>query len=261
MIENLIKTQITDEDARKLGEGVGKLVERWHSTAFGNGDVCQPDYIFLTETSSIPYGFAIKEAWKRIYPTEQRPKFYRIDPVRLGSMSPAWEKPDYTMSVTNNKIIEDYFTKRIRKRGAKIIIFEEEIGSGRSIKLVADFFEMWNRNLNLNSQIVTKYGWCELISCSAESEQLPTDIVVNFYYRKSLHPELKERELIPKITGKYKARTNSNVSKYEKKIRYEIKRGERILPQRLTGFVIHGEEVPYAQQFIRELKDIGKRLR
>ena len=259
MVENLIKTQITDEDARKLGEGIDLLVERWHSTQFGNGDISSPDYIFLTGTSSIPYGFAIKEAWKRRFPTEQTPKFSRIDPVRLGSMNHGWEEPDYTMVVTDSEVIEDYFAKRIRKKDAKIILFEEEVSTRRSIELVTDFFKKWNTNLNLNSQIVAKYGKSNCPHYT--TEQLPTEIVENFYYRKNLHPELGQRGLIPKITGKYKARTNCNVSKYEQMIRDEIKFGERLLPQRLTGFTIHGEEVQYAQQFIRELKDIGKRVR
>lgn len=259
MVENLIRTQIKDEDARKLGECIDSLVERWHSTKFDNGDISSPDYIFLTETSSIPYGFAIKEAWKRRYPTEQTPKFYRIDPVRLGSMSPGWVEPDYTMVVNDREVIEEYFAKRIRKKDAKIILFEEEISTGISNRLVLDFFEKWNTNLNLNFQVAAKHGKS---NCTYyKTENLPTEVVENFYYRKNLHPEMKQRELLPKITGKYDARTNCNVSKYEKRIRDEIKYGKRVLPQRLTGFTIHGEEVPYARQFIKELKEIGKRIR
>lgn len=260
MVENLIKTQISSEDARKLGAGIERLVERWHSTKFSNGDICPPDYIFLTETSSIPYGFAIKEAWKRMYPNEKRPKFYRIDPVRLGSMSYGWENSDDMMIVTDITTIQDYFDKRIRKENAKIIIFEEEKSTGLSLKLVKDFFINQSANLNLKYQIETKFGKTNCRWQVKESEHLSTEIVEGVYYCKNLHPELKKRKLIPKITGKYETRTNCNVSKYEKIIRDEIKKGERDLPQRFTGFTIHGEEMPYARQFIQEMKNIGRRV-
>lgn len=40
----------------------------------------KPKLVFLTQTSSIPYGVILKEAYKTRYPDEEAPKFLTIDP-------------------------------------------------------------------------------------------------------------------------------------------------------------------------------------
>ncbi len=55
---------------------IGLVIEQLHRL--------KPKAIFLTQTSSIPYGIAVKEAYRTIYQEEEQPKFLTIDvkPVR-----------------------------------------------------------------------------------------------------------------------------------------------------------------------------------
>ncbi len=72
-----------------------------------------PDYIFLTESSAIPFGWSIKETWKKAYPNEPLPKFYRIEPGVLLE-----DKGNYEGT-------KKYLQKRIKKDNARVIVFDE----------------------------------------------------------------------------------------------------------------------------------------
>lgn len=112
----------------------------------------KPKYVFLTETGSIPSGYAIKSAWKEAYPEESPPKFYRIDPWRLmkfkdrmmvrkekeeGIMlkDPSDEEVNRTVDKERKKI-SDYFKKRIKDRSSPILVYDEDSVHGNSPGIV-----------------------------------------------------------------------------------------------------------------------------
>ena len=81
-----------------------------------------PKYIFLTETSSIPTGFALKEAWKEAYPLEKPPIFYRIDPSQIMQYDPK-NPSGKKMTPQIRKDLEDFFKKRIKDRNSLILVY------------------------------------------------------------------------------------------------------------------------------------------
>ena len=66
--------EFTAYESEKIKEWAMELVESWH-------DNINPDYIFVTDTSAVRYGYVLKEAWKKAYPDEKAPVFYRINPM------------------------------------------------------------------------------------------------------------------------------------------------------------------------------------
>ena len=108
----------------EIKEWAKKTIEEWH-------DRVAPDYIFVTETAGVPYGFVLKETWKNAYPDEECPAFYRIDPK---------SKPPE--GVSEEKIqagLDKYFDRRIKKDGARVIVFDE--GPGRPLELADQHFK------------------------------------------------------------------------------------------------------------------------
>jgi hypothetical protein len=100
----------------------------------------RPKYVFLTESSSIPAGYVIKEALRKAYPNEPLPIFYRIDPKQvMGLMldgqrivrgeEQGINKKDFEKK---RKGLEDFFKKRIKEKDARILIFDSDWASGRS---------------------------------------------------------------------------------------------------------------------------------
>jgi hypothetical protein len=90
------------------------VVKQWH-------DEVKPDYIFLTETSAIPFGYVLKEAWKVAYANKEIPKFYRVDPSFLMNA---------TSEINSDRVeqiakLKDYFSKLIDKINPSIIVFDE----------------------------------------------------------------------------------------------------------------------------------------
>lgn len=118
----------TENNVQQLKE----LIKTWHSY--------KPDYIFLTETSAVPYGYAIKEAWRVAYPNEEAPTFYRIESwteqahiVELGrnddidSLIENSNSDNLDLPILNKmrEGIATYLTNRIKKENARIIIFDQ----------------------------------------------------------------------------------------------------------------------------------------
>lgn len=96
----------------KERQWVKEVIKQWH-------DKVHPDYVFLTETRGTLYGWVFKEAWKKAYPDEKSPIFYRIDPM-------AWYNPKIGgVPVEAMGGIEKYFKRRIKKDNAQIVIFDE----------------------------------------------------------------------------------------------------------------------------------------
>ncbi len=131
----------------------------------------QPRYIFLTETSSIPSGFAIKEAWKNAYPDEEVPKFYRIDPKYIRDCINGCTK-------SQKKKIENFFKKRIKKRDAPIFIYDEHSLSGESPRIIL--------NLLKNPE---QYGFSSDIKCNNVK-------MVRYHFAR-----MPDKDIIPEIEG------------------------------------------------------------
>lgn len=94
-----------------------EMIKEWR-------DEVKPDYIFLNECSSTPYGFLIKAAWKTAYPDEDLPKFYLINPRAI-------EHADLYGDKAYREWVE-YFTRRVKNKNAKVIVFDEAVVSGES---------------------------------------------------------------------------------------------------------------------------------
>ncbi len=66
-----VQQQMKQKEAGKLEEAI----ESMHKE--------HPDAILLTQTSAVPFGWAIREAWKKAYPGETVPKMLTIDVGQL----------------------------------------------------------------------------------------------------------------------------------------------------------------------------------
>lgn len=101
-----------------------------------------PMYVFLTETSALAEGYAIKEAWRTAYPNDPLPKFYRVDPRTLIAMQKEMEEGRETPEVQKDReALENFFKKRIKDRGARIFIYDEFCETGRSSEAVMKFLK------------------------------------------------------------------------------------------------------------------------
>jgi|SRR3989344_1599271 len=129
------REQLPTESQDKIKKWAEGVVRQWH-------DDVKPDYIFLTETSAVPYGFVLKEAWKKAYGRENSPKFYRINPrtpliMNVLDSNQASSNIDYMEKVrgylkARHKLTNPYIKKltnfvkdRIHKENPRIIVFDE----------------------------------------------------------------------------------------------------------------------------------------
>ncbi len=85
-----------------------KILEYWHEYS--------PDYIFLTETSAVPYGYAIKEAWKNAYPSEKIPIFYRIE---------SWTEQDHIVEIDHENESIDGLIRYAQKDNLDLPILKQ----------------------------------------------------------------------------------------------------------------------------------------
>lgn len=108
--EPISENQERERVEKEIREWAKKTIQEWH-------DKVNPDYVFVTETAGIPYGYVLKEGWKNAYPDEEAPDFYRIDPKAIP--------PDESNEEKINEGLKKYFTKRIKKDNANIIVFDE----------------------------------------------------------------------------------------------------------------------------------------
>ncbi|MDP3986750.1 MAG: hypothetical protein Q8P81_00820 [Nanoarchaeota archaeon] len=87
----------------------------------------RPDCVFLTEAAAVPNGYALKEAWKKAYPGEAPPRFYRIDPKSLNVRGGTKEDKDEA---------NQFFKKRIHP-GDRVFVYDEWSATGASPGSVA----------------------------------------------------------------------------------------------------------------------------
>jgi len=112
-IYNLFKEKKTDRHGTDI---TGKSLKSLANQVKFLHDIHKPDYVFLTESSAVPVGYTLKEAWKTAYPGEKPPVFYRIVPG--GS--------------------KEFFEKRIKNKNSKIFVYDEYVDHGRTLMLVGE---------------------------------------------------------------------------------------------------------------------------
>ncbi len=117
-IDKSWKEQLTPEEIKRIKDWAGRVVKQWH-------DEVKPDYIFLTETSAIPFGYVLKEAWKTAYNDEEIPKFYRVDPSFLMNTFGPGMKDDNPYYIKEEAILKEHFNALITKNNPNIIVFDE----------------------------------------------------------------------------------------------------------------------------------------
>ena len=84
-----------------------------------------PEYVFLTETSSIPSGYILKEALRKAYPDSLLPKFYRVDPRQVRQVMSEGDSK-------NKRKLEKFFKKRIKNKDANILVYDMDWDDGWS---------------------------------------------------------------------------------------------------------------------------------
>ena len=119
------KSIISSERLPNYTTWARETVKKWH-------DKANPEYIFLTETSAIPMGYLLKATWKKAYPGEKNPKFYRINPHAIYDISKqdpqAKERGHVTDQNRKQKEMRNYLEKRIKNKNASIIVYDESQG-------------------------------------------------------------------------------------------------------------------------------------
>lgn len=125
---------MSQNDAEALELYAISKVAEWH-------DRVKPDYVFLNETSAVPLGYVLKEAWKTAYPDEKSPVFYRINPAVLPT-NPRWDDfygsergidQRITRDPKYQKKMRDFFKYRIKKKNPIVVVLDEHSASGRGL--------------------------------------------------------------------------------------------------------------------------------
>lgn len=118
--------KIRKERVEELRKGVKEMIKEWH-------DLIKPKYVILTETAGTPFGYVFKEMWRVAYPDEELPRFYRIDPKAVASY--LYNDDEGEFDASNDEGVK-YLEKRIKDRDANIILFDESIASGDSLRVL-----------------------------------------------------------------------------------------------------------------------------
>jgi len=133
--------ELSNAEREKITIWAKQIVTSWH-------DDIRPDYVFLTETAAIAYGYVIKETWRSAYPDEELPKFFRINP---GAPIIHGTRKIYDQDTRNwdsQEIDDDKFdsfvgyfiNKRITTSNPRIIVFDEGGSQGwTGMEAIAQF--------------------------------------------------------------------------------------------------------------------------
>ena len=247
---------IRGEDLEKTKKWAQYLVKQWHSK--------DPDYIFLTESSAVLYGYPLKEAWKKAYPNEKPPAFYRMDPGALSHRSGKNRKSKLSGENTEES---EYFRKRIKKKNPNIIVYDE--GSNEHDKSMKEF-SLYSKNNKLNDRYMFNRSW---------NTEGAASRVARF-----IHEFLEDNELNGEI---YASRQSNSVirtgslgkgqkSKFSKNptSQFSGRKSDRPMSEdeasqneqnffrrktKLTGTIVkHPEQRKRAMAYVKELKEIGK---
>jgi hypothetical protein len=110
-----MKRSIKGKDLESVKKWIKKVIIRWYDV--------KPDYIFLSDTRDTLFGWPLREAWKKTYPKDKPPKFYRIDPMAFYGLG-GHKRSDPQKQTISWKESQDFFSKRIKKKKPTVILFE-----------------------------------------------------------------------------------------------------------------------------------------
>lgn len=111
-----------------VGMNLSRALERIHKD--------RPKVVFLTQTSSIPYGIAFKEAWKTAYPNDSLPKFLTID----VKATRGWAR----LNNLKQRLYEEFYKRSapvVDFNGEKFIAYDEISDSMRKDEKFREFYE------------------------------------------------------------------------------------------------------------------------
>lgn len=252
------ETENQEQAEREIREWAKKTVQEWHNKV-------NPDYVFVTETAGVPYGYVLKEAWKAAYQDENRPDFYRIDPRAIPPRSGIGGRTR-RHDVKIDAGIKKYFQKRIKKDNANIIVFDE----GANSDLRDSFDSVDSRGL---SGLEIKEAYNSFV------EKSEGKIWVTGGYPKTLGQKFlfgaektgggtASEADYPRNFKRPTSRLYGNKSPYREQSQDEkIARNGETYTRRpkenqdytLTGAIVkHPEQKKRAMEFVKELKRIGK---
>lgn len=224
-------------------------IREWHAL--------KPDYVFLTESSAIPAGYALKETWKKAFPGEKPPKFYRIDPRMIEDqfgtiIADLKRNPNSEMI----KGWRSYLSKRINKEKARIIIYDENTPS-RFNKPITDVEEDPPSEYGMNS-IERVPDFIRKAYDLGLTNKKPGKM---YYSTKKFSAYPAE---VPKPTSKkmrvgYRALSEDEIYQ-NKKLEEEKGKGPRTRSLNTpTGFIVSlPEQVRESREFVRYMKDLGR---
>jgi Zn-finger nucleic acid-binding protein len=121
-----------EDDVEMYKNWVKKKIEVWHEL--------NPDLVILSDSSAVPIGFALKEAYIKTYGKENSPKFYRFDPkaVRIPHK---WVKegapPDLSLEDIENDPINISLYKNDAEKRVYALELQKElkrfVGKGKRV--------------------------------------------------------------------------------------------------------------------------------
>ena len=212
---------LTEAEAEGIREYAKKVIQRWHNF--------KPDYVFLNETSAVPLGYVLKEAYREAYGNEELPIFYRVNPAilpsyhRSGGSGEPWKPYGVSPKLARNPVylerVKNFFKDRIKKENAKVVVVDEYSPTGISIRAVMDALHD-NCGIDYN-RIIAENG-----------EGDPT--VEHFRGRR----KFTEKKIRAKSYANETARLNPKTAK-------------------LRG-TINRDEIEKSLDYMHELEDVGK---
>jgi len=110
MVKETEKKIFENYEINEIKKEANEIIKKWHKI--------KPDYVFLSESAAVPFGYLFKEIWKKAYPSEKPPIFYRMDPVGTVNLS--------------EKDLAQNMKKRIKKLNPRILVFDEGDGYSKS---------------------------------------------------------------------------------------------------------------------------------
>jgi hypothetical protein len=161
------KADISSEQVDKIVNDLAEVLKsdkRWEENtprAISEIHKYNPRYIFLTETSSIPAGYIMKEGLRAAYPNCELPEFFRINPTEVAEVMEEGEKiikgeKEHDEEFGRKKnALEQFFNKRIADKNSKILIYDNDWATGRSPGAILSLLKT-----------PTRYGFSADIQCS-----------------------------------------------------------------------------------------------
>ncbi|MFA6042665.1 MAG: hypothetical protein WCV85_06735 [Patescibacteria group bacterium] len=114
------REQLTEHQTERIKNWAAKVVTQWH-------DEIKPDYVFVTDSSAIPYGYVLKAAWKAAFQGEESiPRFLRVDPMLFKWLENNDDGLVQKMAQESYAPqMEERLKRIISKENPKIIVFDE----------------------------------------------------------------------------------------------------------------------------------------